>query len=190
MFRSREFEARVEWIYELLDMMDGSDHLSRTESSAAPSGFGEATKRYATCGQCGGRGCALCEMSGRVEYEQRDPYDNSPNGYKPPASSPQPLDERDRAKIRDLQFVTSGVIVELVTVDDMTIPVRDDDRTAVERSVFRQLPNLLALKWLERRLRTAADWIVTGAREREPEAVEWLAKRSLEDNIRRPRLVS
>lgn len=175
---SKLLDERREWIYELLDMMDGSDHLSRTESSAAPSGFGEAITRHGICGQCGGKGCARCE-GGKVTWKERDAYDNSPNGY----TSPKPdesLTDKDREYIPVLRAKLSGCLVSLDRIRTPALRERVSG-TSVERTAFRQLPHLLGIAWLTKRLRTAPDWI--REEPRAPDAVEWLARRSMEDGV-------
>lgn len=187
---SRLLDSRMEWIHELLDMLDGSDHLSRLESGAAPAGFAEPVVRWGTCGWCKGKGCRFCKH-GRVSYRERDGYDKTPNVFGGPMELVEDvvvvMDERDLQKIASLRLELSDKVFMVSTAETIELPERDK-RTKVERSALRQLPHSDGLHWLAGRLETAPDWVVNDPRERD--AIEWLARRSLEDNIRAPRLLN
>lgn len=181
---SRWLDEQVDFIYELLDLIDGSDHLSRPETASAPSGFAEPVRRVGTCGACGGTGCARC-TKGRVIYFERDHYDKNPEPLLDAEPERGALSSSERAEVACLANSLSGQLVRVDQVYAPDLPQRRNGETPVERTALRSLLHWQAIKWLERRLLTAPVWVQEGARERDPEAVAWLAKRSAESGILR-----
>lgn len=183
-------EDQVGWVDELLDILDGSDHLSREESAAAPSGPGPAG--YEPCQDCLANkrlGWPYCPICNDTKWVKRggsyDPYLRvvepvvHANGtYGPPAIYPGEWTDENTPRILEAMFTHRDV-------SPPELPERVP-LTVVERSASRATTGRVgaAIDQLERILARAPVWVSRGAEVRERDALVWLAKRLAEAGAR------
>jgi hypothetical protein len=183
-------EDQVGWVGELLDILDGSDHLSREESSSAPSGPGPAG--YEPCQDCqankrlGWPYCPVCDDTKWVktggDYDpylrERDPVIHANGKRGPIPIYPGEWTEENTPRIMEAMFTRGNVTVP-------SIPERVS-LTTVERTAARFVGGRTgaALTILETKLQTAPVWVTEGANLRERDALVWLAKRLAEAGAR------